>query len=73
MVAIKALNRAFSGNADYLELMKREEEMREIRHDAVVRYTDCSRSAEGHVYLVMDYVDGTPLSEAMAGGCLRAT
>lgn len=68
VVAIKALNRAFSGNADYLELMKREEEMREIRHDAVVRYTDCSRSAEGHVYLVMDYVDGTPLSEAMAGG-----
>lgn len=68
VVAIKALNRAFSANADYLELMKREEEMREIRHDAVVRYTDCSKSAEGHVYLVMDYVDGTPLSELLARG-----
>ena len=34
----------------------------------MVRYTDCSRSAEGHVYLVMDYVDGTPLSEWLERG-----
>jgi predicted Ser/Thr protein kinase len=67
-VAVKALNRAMSANDAYLELMKREEEMRAISNDAVVRYTDCSRTAEGHVYLVMDYVDGTPLSDWLERG-----
>jgi hypothetical protein len=68
VVAVKALNRALSANESYLELMKREEEMRAISSDAVVRYTDCSRTDEGHVYLVMDYVDGTPLSELLERG-----
>jgi eukaryotic-like serine/threonine-protein kinase len=71
VVAIKALNRAFSTNAGYLELMKREEEMRSISHDAVVRYTDCNLSGGGHVYLVMDYVDGTPLSDWLERGGAR--
>ena len=65
VVAVKALNREFSHNDAYLELMKREEEMRNIHHDAIVRYTDCSRTDEGHVYLVMDHVDGTPLADWM--------
>ncbi|WP_415182323.1 serine/threonine-protein kinase [Phaeovulum sp.] len=63
--AIKALNARFSGNADYLELMKREEQMRNIMHDAVVRYSECSRTDGGHVFLVMDYVEGPPLSDLM--------
>ncbi|MBP7241235.1 serine/threonine-protein kinase [Amaricoccus sp.] len=67
VVAIKALNRQFSQNDAYLELMKREEEMRSISHDAVVHYTDCNRADGGAVYLVMDYVDGAPLSELMQG------
>ncbi len=65
LVAVKALNRQFSGNADYIELMKREEEMRAIQHPAVVRYTECSMSDDGHVFLVMDYVEGPALSEVM--------
>lgn len=65
-VAIKALSRNFSGNADYIELMKREEQIRAIQHDAVVRYTECSLSDDGHVFLVMDFVDGQPLSDEMA-------
>ena len=64
----RARNQIFSANDAYIELMKREEEMRSISSDAVVRYTDCSRSAEGHVYLVMDYVDGTALSDWLARG-----
>lgn len=63
--AIKALNARFSGNADYLELMKREEQMRSIMHDAVVRYSECSRTDDGHVFLVMDYVEGPALSDLM--------
>ncbi|PUB17268.1 serine/threonine protein kinase [Yoonia sediminilitoris] len=66
LVAVKALNRQFSGNADYIELMKREEEMRAIQHPAVVRYTECSMSDGDHVFLVMDYVEGPPLSDVMA-------
>ncbi len=64
-LAIKALNARFSGNADYVELMKREEQMRSILHDSVVRYSECSRTDEGHVFLVMDYVAGTSLSDLM--------
>ncbi len=64
-VAIKALNAQFSGQSEYIELMKREEQMRSILNDAVVRYSDCSRSDDGHVFLVMDYVDGISLSDLM--------
>ncbi|SPH18703.1 Serine/threonine-protein kinase PknL [Defluviimonas aquaemixtae] len=66
VVAIKALSKQFSGNDDYIELMKREEEMRDIHHDSVVRYTECSRSDQGHVFLVMDFIDGPSLNEVMA-------
>ncbi|ABL70528.1 serine/threonine-protein kinase [Paracoccus denitrificans] len=66
VVAIKALSAGFSGDEGYLELMRREEAMRDILHDAVVRYSDCSRTPEGHVFLVMDFIDGPALSEAMA-------
>lgn len=63
--AIKALNRQFSANEDYVELMKREEEMRTILHPAVVRYNECSRTDDGHVYLVMDYIAGPSLADVM--------
>ena len=63
--AIKALNAQYSDNADYVELMKREEEMRHIINDAVVRYIECSRTDDGHVILVMDYVAGPSLADEM--------
>ncbi len=65
VVAIKALNKQFSGNDAYTDLMKREEQMRDIVDDAVVRYTECSRSDQGHVFLVMDFVDGPSMSDVM--------
>jgi eukaryotic-like serine/threonine-protein kinase len=64
-VAIKALSRQFSGNSAYLELMRREEQMRDVLHDAVVRYTECSRAADGTVFLVMDLVEGPTLQAEM--------
>lgn len=64
-VAIKALNSRFSGNSDYVELIKREEQMRDIINDAVVRYSECSRSDAGHVFLVMDYIEGPSLNQVM--------
>ncbi len=65
IVALKALNAQFSGNEGYLELMKREEEVRAINHEAIVRYTHCSRSDKGQVFLVMDFVDGPSLADVM--------
>jgi serine/threonine protein kinase len=65
IVAIKALNAQFSGNADYIQLMRREEQMRDVLNDAVVRYTECSRTDQGHVFLVMDFIDGPSMNDIM--------
>ncbi|MBN8632081.1 MAG: serine/threonine protein kinase [Rhodobacterales bacterium] len=65
IVAIKALNAQFSGNDDYIQLMRREEQMRDVLNDAVVRYTECSRTEQGHVFLVMDFIDGPSMNDAM--------
>lgn len=72
VVALKALKSEFSKNEDYLVLMTREEEIRDIQHDAVVRYYDTQRTPDGHVYLVMDYVDGPALDQKLASGGMSA-
>ncbi|MEX0285065.1 MAG: protein kinase [Paracoccaceae bacterium] len=72
LVALKVLKAEFSGNDDYLVLLTREEEIREIRHDAVVRYSENHRTAEGHVYLLMDYVDGPGLDRRLKQGPMAA-
>lgn len=72
LVAIKALKSEFSDNEDYLTLMTREEEIREIRHDAVVRYSENHRTRDGHIYLVMDYVEGPALETVMNSGGMGA-
>lgn len=68
LVAVKVLKSEFSGNEDYLVLLTREEEIREIRHDAVVRYSENHRTPDGHVYLLMDYVDGPGLDKKLQQG-----
>ena len=72
VVALKALRTEFSRNEDFLALMTREEDMREIRHDAIVRYYDNQRTDDGHVYLVMDYVDGPGLDRKLKDGGMSA-
>lgn len=73
VIAIKALRAEFASNEDFLVLMTREEDVREIRHDAVVRYFDTQRMPDGVVYLVMDHVDGPGLDEKLAQGGMRAS
>lgn len=68
LMALKVLKQELSGNDDYLLLLTREEEMRDIRHDAVVRYSECNRTQDGHVYLIMDYVEGPGLDRKMQQG-----
>jgi len=72
LVALKMLKEEFSGNDDYLVLLTREEEIREVRHDAVVRYSENSRTADGHVYLLMDYVEGPGLDKKLKQGPMSA-
>lgn len=72
VVALKVLSSEFSNNDDYLVLMKREEEIRDIRHDAVVRYSENNRTPDGHVYLSMDYVEGPSLEQKLKSGGMSA-
>jgi serine/threonine-protein kinase len=72
VVALKVLRWEFSRNEDYLALMTREEDVREIRHDAIVRYFDTQRTDDGTVYLVMDYVDGPGLDRKLRDGGMSA-
>lgn len=71
-VALKVLKSELSANVDYLRLMTREEAIRDVRHDAVVRYSENHRTPEGHVYLIMDYVDGPTLDRLMNQGPMKA-
>ncbi|MFA3916461.1 serine/threonine protein kinase [Ruegeria hyattellae] len=68
LAALKVLKAEFSSNEDFLVLLTREEEIREIRHDAVVRYSENNRTPEGHVYLVMDFIDGPGLDQKLRQG-----
>ncbi len=72
VMAVKALRAEFASNEDFLVLMTREEDVREIQHEAVVRYFDTQRMPDGVVYLVMDYVDGPGLDRKLADGGMRA-
>ncbi|SEK03161.1 serine/threonine protein kinase [Cribrihabitans marinus] len=72
LAALKVLKAEFSSNDDYLVLLTREEEIRDIRHDAVVRYSENNRTGDGHVYLVMDYVDGPGLDAKLKAGPMPA-
>ncbi|WP_226778931.1 serine/threonine-protein kinase [Oceaniglobus trochenteri] len=71
-VALKALRSEFSGNDDFLTLMTREEAIREVRHDAIVRYFHNQRTDTGVVFLVMDYVEGVGLDRKMKEGGMSA-
>ncbi|MBO6883635.1 MAG: protein kinase [Marivita sp.] len=68
LVALKVLKSEFSTNEDYLLLLTREEAMRDIRHDAIVRYSENHRTADGHVYLLIDYIDGPGMDKKLKQG-----
>lgn len=72
LVALKVLKSEFSADQSYLVLMTREEQMRDIRHDAVVRYSENHRTPDGHVYLIMDYIEGPGLDEKLRQGGMSA-
>ena len=72
MVAIKVLKSEMASNQDFIALMTREEEIRDVRHEAVVRYGENQRTRDGHVYLVMDYIEGPDLEHMLRSGGMSA-
>jgi serine/threonine protein kinase len=66
VVAVKRLLPALAGDAEYVELFRRETAItRRLHHPAVVEVLDAG-VADGAPYLVMDYVDGKNLREVLA-------
>ncbi|KIC24008.1 serine/threonine protein kinase [Leisingera sp. ANG-M6] len=72
LVALKVLKQELAANEDFTVLMAREENIREIRHAAVVRYSENHRTPDGHIYLLMDYVDGPGLDKRLKQGPMPA-
>ena len=70
--ALKVLRVEFSDNETLHELMMREAEVREIHHDAIVRYFPAQRLDSGQIFLVMEFVDGPSLERRMRDGSLPA-
>lgn len=64
--AIKILRRDLAGLPDHRERFLREARaVNRVRHDNIVEVTDCG-DFDGTVFLVMDYVPGPSLGEAIA-------
>lgn len=71
MRAIKVMSANLSANLDAVERFHREAKaLLDVHHPAVVRCHDLLRDEHGCIYLVMELIDGTPLSERMAEGPL---
>jgi hypothetical protein len=65
--AIKVMSAALSANLDAVERFHREAKaLLEVHHPAVVRCHDLLRDEHGCIYLVMELIDGMPLSRRMA-------
>ena len=65
-VALKVLKSKFAGDDGFVNLTKRELEMRRLRHKTIVGYRDGFLTEAGDVCIVMDYIVGPTLAEYMA-------
>ncbi|WP_299845564.1 serine/threonine-protein kinase [uncultured Roseovarius sp.] len=68
-VAIKVISASFVENTRAIDLFKREANLlRSIQHEAVVRYETTLQDKDGRLYLVMELLEGEPLSYYVAKG-----
>lgn len=68
-VAIKVISAQFAGNKKAVDLFKREANLlRSINHDAIVRYETILQDKQGRLFLVMELLEGLPLSDYFAKG-----
>ena len=70
-VAVKVLHRKFEADADAVSRLKREADSTgSLAHPNIVDSIDFGRSADGHVYLVMEWLDGETLEARVRRGPL---
>lgn len=68
-VAIKVISASFVENTRAIDLFKREANLlRSIQHEAVVRYETTLQDKDGRLYLVMELLEGEPLSYYVGKG-----
>ncbi|HTM46289.1 MAG TPA: protein kinase [Polyangiaceae bacterium] len=71
VVAVKVLHRELSGRPDLITRFRREAEMvTAVDHPNIVRMLDFNESEQGPVFLVMEYLDGKTLSDALCEGTM---
>jgi serine/threonine-protein kinase len=64
--AIKVLNPELAGDAKFLERFKREAYItRKLRHPNAVQVEDIDKAEDGCPFIVMEYIDGQSLMQAM--------
>ncbi len=65
-VAIKVLPSELSESADFVRLFEREGHMLgQLQHPHIVTVYESGRTSAGHLYIVMEFVEGVPLSETL--------
>lgn len=68
-VAIKVMTAEFMRIPKAVDLFKREARLlRTVRSDAVIRYETTLQDRQGRTFLIMDFVQGRPLSSYIASG-----
>ncbi len=71
--AVKVIHASMEGNTMATDLFNREARiLQDVNHDAVVRYQGSPLDAEGHVFLIMEYVQGISLSQRLKERALTA-
>lgn len=65
-VAIKVLPVELSENTDFVRLFEREGFMLgQLQHPHIVTVYESGRTSAGHLYIIMEFVEGVPLSETL--------
>ncbi len=73
-LAIKVLLPELSGKEEFARRFEREaESASRLDHPNIITVTDFGRTAEGSLFLVMEFLAGTSLSQAIAGGPMPVT
>ena len=67
-VAIKLLPAEIAGDEEFVARFEREARtLAKLQHPGIVAVYDFGRTAAGHLYFVMEYVDGTDLQKMLRG------
>lgn len=73
-VAIKLLPAELSANAEFISRFEREAQtLASLSHQGIVAIFDFGQTSEGHLYFVMEFVDGTDLAHVLHGQRLNSS